>query len=150
MNIAGYLISLLFLYLTFKDVNFDEVTNYFTVTGVIYIVGAGFTIVLFFMIRAFYQINNLQYIKKNLSFLDSISSLGISQLYNVILPARMGELVRVYFLSTKHDTTKASLLDYITPSKTVLHLLESNTILQQNTLFLEKVNQEYQHIANIL
>ena len=141
MNIAGYLISLIFLYLTFKDVNFDEVTNYFTVTGAIYIVGAGFTIVLFFMIRAFYQINNLQYIKKNLSFLDSISSLGISQLYNVILPARMGELVRVYFLSRKHDTKKASLLAYILIEK-LLDVLVILALFLVVTYFLIEINYE--------
>jgi len=141
MNIAGYLISLIFLYLTFKDVNFDEVTNYFSVTGTIYIVGAGFTIVLFFIIRALYQINNLQYINKNLPFLDSISSLGIAQLYNVILPARMGEIIRVYFISRKHDTKKASLLAYILIEK-LLDVLVILALFLGVTYFLIEINYD--------
>ena len=141
INIAGYLISLTFLYLTFKDVDFNEVSNYFKVTGIIYIVGGGFTIVLFFIIRALYQINNLQYIKKNLPFLDSISSLGISQLYNVILPARMGEIIRVYFISRKHDTKKASLLAYILIEK-LLDVIVILALFLVVTYFLIEINYD--------
>ena len=101
MNIAGYLISLVFLYLTFKDINFIAVIDYLSVTNLLYIsVAIGIT-VLFFIIRGYYQINNLRYINRNISFSSSTASIGIAQFYNVILPARMGEITRVYFLSKK-------------------------------------------------
>ena len=101
MKATGYLISLLFLYLTFKDTNINNVANSWSVISPVYIfVGVGMTI-LFFIIRGLYQLNNLLHISRDISFLNSLTSIGIAQFYNVILPARMGEVVRVYFLSKR-------------------------------------------------
>ena len=141
INIAGYLISFVFLYLTFKDVNFYEVVSYFDVAGLVYIAGGCLSILLFFVIRAYYQINNLQYIYKNLSFLDSISSLGISQLYNVILPARMGEIIRVYFISRKHNAKMASLLAYILIEK-LLDIFVILALFVAISYFLIEINYD--------
>ena len=113
MKATGYLISLLFLYLTFKDTNINNVANSWSVISPVYIfVGVGMTI-LFFIIRGLYQLNNLLYISRDISFLNSLTSIGIAQFYNVILPARMGEVIRVYFLSKRHKIKKTTLLSYI-------------------------------------
>jgi len=140
-NIAGYLISFVFLYLTFKDVNFAEVTSYFEITGLIYIAGGCLSIVFFFIIRAYYQINNLKFIIKDLSFFDSLASLGISQLYNVILPARMGEIIRLYFISRKHNSKKASLLAYILIEK-LLDIFVILALFIALTYFLIEINYD--------
>ncbi len=140
-NIAGYLISFLFLYLTFKDVYFTEVASYFEITGLVYIAGGCLLIVLFFIIRAYYQINNLKFIVKNLSFFDSLASLGISQLYNVILPARMGEIIRLYFISRKHNSKKTSLLAYILIEK-LLDMVVILALFLAITYFLIEINYD--------
>ena len=113
IKIAGYLISLLFLYLTFKDIDFEKALSYLYVTNYYYLISAvGFNIC-FFVLRGFYQINNLHYIRKEIPFLESLTSIGMAQFYNVIFPARMGELVRTYFISKRLKIKKATVLSYI-------------------------------------
>ena len=46
-------------------------------------------------------------------FLNSLTSIGIAQFYNVILPARMGEVVRVYFLSKRHKIKKTTIKEIV-------------------------------------
>jgi len=123
IKIAGYLISLLFLYLTFKDIDFEKAFSYLNVNNYYYLIAAvGFNIC-FFISRSFYQINNLHYIRKEISFSDSIISIGMAQFYNVIFPARMGELVRTYFLSKRLKIKKATVLSYILAEKVIDVLL---------------------------
>jgi uncharacterized membrane protein YbhN (UPF0104 family) len=123
IKIAGYLISLLFLYLTFKDIDFEKAFSYLNVNNYYYLIAAvGFNIC-FFISRSFYQINNLHYIRKEISFSDSITSIGMAQFYNVIFPARMGELVRTHFLSNRLKIKKATVLSYILVEKGIDVLL---------------------------
>ena len=141
MKATGYLISLLFLYLTFKDTNINNVTNSWSVISPVYIVvGAGMTI-LFFIIRGLYQLNNLLYISRDISFLNSLTSIGIAQFYNVILPARMGEVVRVYFLSKRHKIKKTTLLSYILIEK-LLDLFVVLALLLVVMIFLVQNNED--------
>ena len=138
---TGYLISLLFLYLTFKDTNINNVVNSWSVISPVYIVvGAGMTI-LFFIIRGMYQLNNLLYISRDISFLNSLTSIGIAQFYNVILPARMGEVVRVYFLSKRHKIKKTTLLSYILIEK-LLDLFVVLALLLVVMIFLVQDNED--------
>ena len=141
MNIAGYLISLAFLYLTFKDININIVANFWSVISPIYIVvGAGMTI-MFFIIRGLYQVNNLLYISRDIPFLNSLASIGIAQFYNVILPARMGEVVRVYFLSKRHKIKKTTLLSYILIEK-LMDLFVVLVLLLVVMIFLVQSNED--------
>jgi uncharacterized protein (TIRG00374 family) len=123
IKIAGYLISLLFLYLTLKDIDFEKVLSYLYVTNYYYLIAAlGFNIC-FFIIRSFYQINNLHFIGNKLKFIESLTSIGIAQFYNVIFPARMGELIRTYFLSKLSGIKKSTILSYIVVEKVIDVLL---------------------------
>lgn len=140
-NIAGYLISFVFLYLTFKDINFIAAIDYLSVTNLLYIFLAVGITVLFFIIRGYYQINNLRYINRNISFSSSTASIGIAQFYNVILPARMGELTRVYFLSKKSGINKASLLAYILIEKLLDIFVILLLLLIIITLFINNNSQ---------
>ena len=122
-KIAGYLISLLFLYLTFKDIDFEKALSYLYVTNYYYLIAAvGFNIC-FFITRSFYQINNLYFVSNKLKFIESLTSIGIAQFYNVIFPARMGELIRTYFLSKLNGIKKATVLSYILVEKVIDVLL---------------------------
>ena len=123
INILGYLISLLFLYLTFKDIDFEKVISYLHVTNYFYLIAAvGFNFC-FFITRGFYQINNLHYICNKITFSESLTSIGIAQFYNIIFPARMGELIRTYFLSKIHGIKKSTVLSYILAEKLIDVLL---------------------------
>lgn len=113
IKVIGYLISAVFLYLTFKGTNFSLVLNELKHFNFYYISGALIFNFCFFVIRGFYQINNLHYIKPNIAFSVSITSIGIAQFYNAIFPVRFGEVIRVFFLSKKEGIHKASILSYI-------------------------------------
>ena len=135
IKIAGYLISLLFLYLTFKDIDFEKALSYLYVTNYYYLIAAvGFNIC-FFITRSFYQINNLYFISNKLKFIESLTSIGIAQFYNVIFPARMGELIRTYFLSKLNGIKKATVLSYILVEK-VIDVLLILTLLLVIIVFL--------------
>lgn len=113
MKSIGYLISIIFLYLTFKDTKFFIILNYLNNVNIYYLICALMFNICFFAIRGLYQINNLYFIKPDIPFLISFSSIGIAQFYNVIFPARLGEFVRAFSLSKKQGLRKASVLSYI-------------------------------------
>ena len=121
MKALGYLISFLFLYLTFKDTNISNVANSWSMISYFYIILGIVMTILFFIIRGFYQLNNLVHISREITFLNSLTSIAIAQFYNVILPARMGEIVRVYFLSKRHKIKKTSLFSSL--RLYIVHLL---------------------------
>jgi glycosyltransferase 2 family protein len=123
IKLAGYFISFIFLYLTFKDIDIGTVYRYLNVDNVYYLIAAAAINFFFFVVRSFYQINNLHYIKKEITFTESLTSIGIAQFYNVIFPARMGELVRTYFLSKRLGIKKVIVLSYILVEKVMDVLL---------------------------
>lgn len=113
IKIIGYFISAVFLYLTFKGTDFRLVFGELRHFNFYCIVGALICNFCFFIIRGFYQINNLYYIKSNIALSTSITSIGIAQFYNVIFPARFGEVIRTFYLSKKESIPKASIISYI-------------------------------------
>lgn len=96
LKIIGYLISALFLYLTFRGTDFNLIIRHLNYLNLYYIAGALIFNLCFFAIRGFYQINNLHYIKCDIAFSNSITSIGIAQFYNVIFPVRIGEAIRTF------------------------------------------------------
>lgn len=113
IKVSGYIISLIFLYLTFIDTEFNIIINYLNIINIYFLISALLLTICFYATRAFYQINNLYFIKPDIPFLISFSSIGIAQFYNVIFPARLGEVIRTYFLSNKQGLRKATVLSYI-------------------------------------
>jgi hypothetical protein len=118
----GYLISIFFLYLMFKDTNFSLVIENLQFINPYYIVLALILNIGFFSIRGLYQINNIYYIKRDIKFITSIGSMGILYFYNSIFPARLGEVLRAMFLSKREGINKASIFSYIFIEK-ILDLL---------------------------
>ena len=117
IKIVGYTVSILFLYLTFKGIDPRAVVDYLKITNIYYLIlSIGLTII-FFWVRGVYQNVNLYYIDKYILLPDSLTSIGIAQFYNIILPARMGEIMRIYFLSEKYGIKKVSLLSYVLVEK---------------------------------
>ena len=115
----GYLVSIIFLILVFKDTNFGLIVGNFKYVNFYYISVALICNFCFFLIRGFYQINNLHYIKPNIRFSISVTSIGIAQFFNVIFPARLGEVIRAFFLSKNEDISKTSILSYIFIEKVI-------------------------------
>ena len=119
--------------------DFEKVLSYLYVTNYYYLIAAvGFNIC-FFITRSFYQINNLYFISNKLKFIESLTSIGIAQFYNVIFPARMGELIRIYFLSKLNGIKKATVLSYILVEK-VIDVFLIFTLLLVIILFLVQGN----------
>jgi len=117
LKITAYFISFICLYFTFNDIDVEMVFSYLSVVNIYCLIAAAGFNLCFYIVRGFYQINNLHYIRKEIPFSESLTSISISQFYNVILPAKMGELVRCYFLSKRLGMKKISVLSYIMAEK---------------------------------
>jgi len=97
----GYLISVIFMYLTFRDVDYRALTDNFTYINVPLLFLALAVNVLFLILRSLYQNSNLIYLNNAIPFPVSLNSIAMAQCYNTFLPARIGELVRVFFYPKK-------------------------------------------------
>ena len=106
----GYLISLFLLYITFKDVNFDKVFNYLSKINLLMVFFAIILNIFFVWVRGIYQKNNLYLTTPNIKLNTSIISVGIALFYNVILPTRLGDIVRAIFISLK-DGDKPNIIN---------------------------------------
>jgi uncharacterized membrane protein YbhN (UPF0104 family) len=101
LKYIGYLLSLIFMYLTFRDVDYHALVSSFTYINVPLLVFALAVNVCFFTLRGLYQTSNLIYLKNNIPFSVSLNSIALAQCYNTFLPARIGELIRVFFYPKK-------------------------------------------------
>ena len=117
LKYGGYLLSLVFLYLTFRGVDYTSLFLNFPHINVPLLVIALFVNLVFFSLRALYQESNLQFIKNDIPFTVSLISIAKAQCYNVFLPARIGELLRIIFLAEKTGLGKTKLLSYIVIEK---------------------------------
>lgn len=119
LKLAGYLISIIFLYLAFKDTNINLILKNLDYISFYYIFIIVLLTVTFYLIRSLYQQNNLKYVNPKLSFSISLQAIVLTYFYNNILPARLGEIVRAFYLSKKQDARKASILSYILIEKII-------------------------------
>ena len=113
LKIIGYLLSSIFLYLAFKETDIKTVIQYLEYTNFLYIFISFFLIIAFYFFRALYQKNNIRYLNSELSFSISLQSIAIAYFFNSILPARLGEIIRVFFLAKNTSISKASIMSYI-------------------------------------
>ena len=97
LRYSGYLISLVFLYLTFRDVEYGALSENINHVSMPLLFLALIVNLLFFTLRALYQNSNLYFLKSDIPFAVSITAIAKAQFYNVFLPARIGELLRVFF-----------------------------------------------------
>lgn len=145
LKFAGYVISLFFLYFTFKDTNFPVILDNLKNVNLPYLLFALGLNFLFFALRGLYQINNLHFLKPGIPFLISFHSIGIAQMYNVMFPARLGEFLRAFFLSQKQGLKTTSVLSYIFIEK-IMDLLVILSLL----LLFAKFKFEDMEIANTI
>jgi len=113
LKIIGYLLSALFLYLAFKETDIKMIIQYLEYTNFLYIFISFFLITAFYFIRSLYQQNNTKHLNSGLSFSISLQSIAITYFFNSILPARLGEVIRVFFLAKNANISKASIISYI-------------------------------------
>ena len=119
LKFIGYLLSVVFLYVTFKDTNIELIIRHLEYINYYYILIALILIVIFHFIRSLYQQNNLKYLNPELSFSVSLQSIALAYFFNNILPARLGEVIRAFFLSKKNNIKKTSILSYILVEKII-------------------------------
>jgi uncharacterized membrane protein YbhN (UPF0104 family) len=119
IKIAGYPLSIFFLYLTFRDTNFSLIVDNLKYIHWSLLFVAAILYLGFIAIRAQYQRNNLVYIKRDIAFSSSITSVSSALFFNVIFPARIGEIIRAFYLSNRESLKKASLLSYILVEKLI-------------------------------
>ena len=117
LKYAGYFLSAAFLYLTFRDTNITLIIDHLEYINYYYIFIGLALITIFYFIRSLYQINNLKYINPDLPFSVSLQSIALSYFFNTFLPARLGEVVRAFFLAKKNNITRTLILSYVLVEK---------------------------------
>ncbi len=101
----GIIISVLFVYLAMKDVQFTEVWRAFTQAKFFYYIFVVMGIFLVFTIRTLRWQILLAPLKK-ISFYNLYSTVWISFMMLLIMPARLGEFARAYLVGKKENISK--------------------------------------------
>lgn len=105
--VIGISISLIFLFLALRKVDFIKVTDALKHTNYSWVIVAIIVYISGFFIRAVRWKFILQSIKE-CKTIDMFYSLSISFMANNLLPLRMGELVGAYVNAKKHNISKTS------------------------------------------
>lgn len=108
-QIAGILISLLFIYIAFRDVNFEEFSIAIAKANYEWILPATGAMVLSFWLRGYrwkFILNPVQ----EVSVRSAFSATMIGYMANNILPFRIGDLVRLVVISKYSGIKKAAAL----------------------------------------
>jgi uncharacterized protein (TIRG00374 family) len=104
---AGLLISSLFLYLAFHNVDLTLLYNSIKSTKIYFAIPAALLTVILYLIRALRWFHLLEPIKKiGLSSLFSSTVIGFAA--NCVLPARLGEFIRANHLGRVENISKSS------------------------------------------
>lgn len=104
---AGLFLSALFLYLAFRDVDFDRTGKEILSSNLFYFMLAVFTCILQLFIRAWRWRILLKPVKET-GFLNRLLSVFVGFGANCIFPARLGEIVRAHSLGQAEETSKSS------------------------------------------
>jgi glycosyltransferase 2 family protein len=107
--IIGLLISLVFLFLAFRKVDFSQMWMSLRTANYLYLVPTLATIFLSHFLRAF----RWRYLLDPIRRVDTkslLSSLLIGYAANVVTPAHLGEILRAYILSKKRALSMSALL----------------------------------------
>jgi len=107
--IIGLLISLVFLFLAFRKVDFSQMGESLRTANYLYLVPTLATIFLSHFLRAF----RWRYLLDPIRRVDTkslLSSLLIGYAANVVTPAHLGEILRAYILSKKRALSMSAIL----------------------------------------
>ena len=107
-------------------------------------------ITIFYFIRSLYQKNNLKYINPELSFSVSLQSIVLSYFFNTFLPARLGEVVRAFFLAKKNNISRTLILSYILVEKIIDTILILFIFLLIFIFIGEDIIEKINHVRIIL
>ena len=108
-QIAGILISLLFIYFAFRDVNIEEFSIAIAEADFVWILPATSAMVISFWLRGYrwkYILNPI----KEVSIRSAFSATMIGYMANNVLPFRIGDLVRLVVISKYSGIKKAAAL----------------------------------------
>jgi len=105
-TILGFAISLLFLYLAIRNVEWGVVLSGLKDIDLTYLALTVACLFVSLFFRAFLWKNLLRF-KKKVSWLNAFEAILIGAMGNNVLPFRMGELVRAYAMSKKEGLSKS-------------------------------------------
>src|SRR4030095_15095698 len=105
-TILGFAISLLFLYLAIRNVEWGVVLSGLKDIDLTYLALTVACLFVSLFFRAFLWKNLLRF-KKKVSWLNAFEAIIIGYMGNNVLPFRMGELVRAYAMSKKEGLSKS-------------------------------------------
>lgn len=102
----GVLISLVFLYLAFQKVELRKIVEASKEANYIHL----FPAFIFLILWAFFRVVRWKYLllpAKNIGLASLFSATMIGFMANNLLPARMGELIKVYFIGKRENISKS-------------------------------------------
>jgi len=114
--VIGIAVSIFFLFLTLRNVNFSEIYQNLKRTDFRFIILAVITYLSAFIFRGLRLKAIFQSVNK-CKLSDMFFITNIAFFANNVLPLRMGELIGAYVLAKKHDTSKSSSLAVIVVSR---------------------------------
>ena len=114
---AGYAISVVFLYLTFRGVDYERLVDNFAYVDVTLLAVALIVNVGFLSLRAMYQNSNLEYLKRNISFPDFDYSNRKGPVLQRLSSGENRRGAKGFFLSERTGLGKASLFSYVVIEK---------------------------------
>lgn len=103
----GIPISLLFLYLAVRQVDFSKTIQVLAETNYLFLIPAAIVFIFDFSLRAFRWKIMLDTLKK-CRFIDVLSVTFIGFFANAILPMRAGEIIRILLIGEKEKISRAS------------------------------------------
>ena len=109
---AGLILSALFLYMAFRDVDFNQTGENIASSNIFYLLLAALICILQFFIRAWRWRLLLNTVKET-GFLSRLLSVFTGFAANCIFPARLGEVVRAHTLGQAEKISKSSVFGTI-------------------------------------
>ena len=103
----GICFSIIFLYLTFRKINFQEVKQAFILADFLWLFPAAISYLFVYVLRSIRWKYIFSPLKKT-HFSSLFSSLIIGFMANNLLPVRMGEFIRAYLIGKKEHISKST------------------------------------------
>lgn len=112
----GIALGLILLYFTFRETDFYAVLGHFQSANIYYLILSYIAMLFVFLFKGIRWYAMIKPVYP-VGFQNVFSSLMIGYFFHNILPLRMGELVRVYYLSKKENVSKTSILGSVLAEK---------------------------------
>jgi len=131
--LIGLVISLVFVFLAFRDVNFQEMSDALAAANYLWLLPAFLLMLISHFVRAYRWRYFLEPMKDGVKFSPMFSALMIGYAANNIFPLRLGEFLRAYAIGKSQKISKSSAFATIIVERLIdilaLLLLLGSTIL---------------------